>query len=165
MKVLVLSDTHIPTNADTLPERVIEEAKKCDCIVHAGDFVSSQVLEQLEKFAKTYGVAGNMDGEKIRRRLPKKQVFQLEEILIGLFHGRGSPFRIVQTVEEEFSDASKDIDMYIFGHSHVPYHEKKGGKIFFNPGSATDSVFAPYPSFGLLEIHGNSVNARIEKIG
>ena len=39
------------------------------------------------------------------------------------------------------------------------------GKIYFNPGSPTDRVFAPYNSYGIIEIKDGKLKRRIVKIG
>ena len=45
MKVGVISDTHIPTIAPSLPPAVYEIFKGVDLILHAGDIVELSVLE------------------------------------------------------------------------------------------------------------------------
>ncbi|MBU1888025.1 MAG: metallophosphoesterase family protein, partial [Candidatus Omnitrophica bacterium] len=55
-------------------------------------------------------------------------------------------------------------DIIIFGHSHVPMNEYIDGVLFFNPGSATDTVFAPYRSYGIIEIENGEVKAEIHKL-
>ena len=64
------------------------------------------------------------------------------------------------TVRKEF----KQVDVIIFGHSHIPCNERIDGVLFFNPGSPTDKIFAPYNSYGMIEITGKNINARIIKI-
>ena len=36
-RILAVSDTHVPTIAQRLPEKIFEEARSCDLIIHAGD--------------------------------------------------------------------------------------------------------------------------------
>jgi putative phosphoesterase len=61
MLIGVISDTHIPERANTIPEIVFEIFKEVDLILHAGDLVSLEVRDQLEKIAPTICVQGNMD--------------------------------------------------------------------------------------------------------
>jgi predicted phosphodiesterase len=42
-------------------------------------------------------------------------------------------------------------------------NEKIGKILFFNPGSATDKVFAPYNSYGIIEVN-DKIDAKIIKI-
>ncbi|MBU0605662.1 MAG: metallophosphoesterase family protein, partial [Candidatus Omnitrophica bacterium] len=37
MRILVLSDTHIPRAAHALPDIIIDEIQKSDMVLHAGD--------------------------------------------------------------------------------------------------------------------------------
>jgi len=43
-----------------------------------------------------------------------------------------------------------DADAVVFGHSHLPLHEKRDGFQIFNPGSPTERRRAPRTSMGLL---------------
>jgi hypothetical protein len=64
-------------------------------------------------------------------------------------------------VKREF--ANKKVDVVVFGHSHHPMNEKIDDVLYFNPGSATDTVFAPYRSYGILEMT-NTITGRIIKL-
>lgn len=61
MLIGVISDTHIPERADALPNTVVETFKDVDYIWHAGDLVSTEVKDQLNRIAPTKCVQGNMD--------------------------------------------------------------------------------------------------------
>ncbi|UCD15599.1 MAG: metallophosphoesterase [Candidatus Omnitrophota bacterium] len=165
MRVLVISDTHIPLAADKLPPEIEKEAKLSDCCLHAGDFIKMEVFNRISKWVKVYGVSGNMDDIMVKAHLPQKQIIEIERVKIGLIHGRGAPSGLIGYVRGEFCESFKDIDIFVFGHSHVPLNEKKEGKIYFNPGSPTDKMFAPYNSYGILEIDGTDIKGRIVKIG
>lgn len=165
MKVLVISDTHIPVAANELPAVIIEQAKKSNCCIHAGDFTGIEVLKNLENLTKIYAVSGNMDNPDIRERLPGKVIIELEGINVGIIHGRGAPSNLIDNyIKHEFSDDLKKIDIIIFGHTHYPADKTIEEKIYFNPGSPTDTIFAPYRSYGILEIEGKSIKRRIIKI-
>ncbi len=165
MRVLVISDTHIPVTAAKLPPIIEKEAKMSDCCLHCGDFITYQTFEILSSWVKTYGVCGNMDGSVIKERLPEKQLVKLADVKIGLTHGRGHPNTLLNYVQREFPDNFDEIDMFVFGHSHQTLDREIEGKIYFNPGSPTDKMFAPYCSYGILEINGKEIKRRIVKIG
>ncbi len=157
MKIGVLSDTH----SRPLPEQLIADFKEVDLILHAGDFCSTDVLERLKKIGEVKAVYGNMDGLDLRRILPKSQIIECNGFFIGLFHGEGMPRNLLNRVKEEFK--GKKVDVIVFGHSHQDMNEKIEGILFFNPGSATDTVFAPYRSYGILEI-ADDIKGKIIKI-
>ena len=151
MKIVVLSDTHIPASSDTLPEIVKEELKDADMIIHAGDLSEPSVYEELKNIAPVEAVVGNMDAHKLRRELPEKKILQIKNFRIGLVHGDGPPDNIINYVRGRF--ANEKLDCIIYGHSHDPKIETIDNTIYFNPGSPTDEIFAPYKSFGILEVN------------
>ncbi len=164
MRILVLSDTHIPFTGKKLPSKVIEEAKKSDLCIHAGDFVEYSVFEELASYVRTYGVCGNMDNSEVSEKLPYRQIIEIDKICIGVIHGRGAPRDLISFVNSNFRDQWNKIDIFIFGHSHSPLNKKIGDKIYFNPGSVMDKLFAPYNSYGILEIKVGEVNPKIVKL-
>lgn len=160
VKIGVLSDTHIPVAAADLPKEVCDGMADVDMIVHAGDLVEMSVLDMLSKIATVRAVRGNMDSAKVRSKLPDKDIVEIGGISIGLMHGWGAPSGLIELASREF----KDVDVIVFGHSHTPLIEKKNGILFFNPGSPTDKVFAPYNSYGILEVENKIITPRIIKI-
>jgi predicted phosphodiesterase len=56
------------------------------------------------------------------------------------------------------------VDAVLFGHSHRPQREVRNGVLLFNPGSPTDRLFAPYNSYGVLEVGPQGMEARIVRI-
>ena len=164
MRILVISDTHIPANKSKLPAVIEEEAKMCDCCLHCGDFIAYSVYKTLNSWIKTYGVCGNMDNGEIYRKLPSKQIIKLEEVTLGLTHGRGHPNNLINYINHEFSQEFKEIDIFAFGHSHYPLNKEIEGKIYFNPGSSTDKISVPHCSYGILEITGKKIKRRLVKI-
>ena len=164
MRILIISDTHIPVTATTLPAIIKKEAKASDCCLHCGDFITYPVYETLNQWTKVYGVYGNMDEGTLVEKLPEKQILKLSGITFALTHGGGHPKNILECVQKKFSQEAKDIDVFIFGHSHNPLNEEIDGKIYFNPGSPTDTMFAPYRSYGILEIEERLLKRKIVKI-
>jgi len=164
MRILVLSDTHIPVNAEHIPEPVLAEAKNCELCIHAGDFIDYSVYETLSSLVRTIGVCGNMDNDSIRRKLPGKKIITVEDIKIGITHGRGAPDTLVNYVQNLFAGEWDDLDMIIFGHSHQALDKTINGKHFFNPGSCTDTMFAPFNSYGILEINKKEIHSKIIRL-
>jgi len=164
MRILVISDTHIPTAASRLSLLVEEEAKKSDCCIHAGDFVSYSAYEALSNLKKTYAVCGNMDQDRLKAELPKQRILEFEGIKLALTHGSGHPANLIDYIGSQFRSDLEKIDIFVFGHSHCATNKEIDGKVYFNPGSPTDKVFASYRSYGILEITGTKIERRIVKI-
>lgn len=162
MKIGVISDTHVQANDCQLTKELTNALKSCDMIVHAGDFVDKCILEELTKISKLEAVSGNMDSTDVKSLLPEKKILTIAEKKICLFHGYGHPDKLVDILKEMFYHEKPDI--IIFGHSHVPMNKYIDGILFFNPGSATDTVYAPYRSYGIIEIKDNIIEAAIHKL-
>lgn len=162
MKIGVISDTHIPDRANKIPDEILKEFKKMDMVIHAGDLVDLRVLDELiEACPNVKAVFGNMDQAEIKKRIPEKEIIQINNFKIGITHGRGAPSKLVEFLKTYFSN--DDVDMIIFGHSHMALNEKIGDVLFFNPGSATDKTFSTSNSYGIVEIN-DRIEARIIKI-
>src|SRR3989338_4451367 len=149
MKIVVLSDTHIPRAAEELPQAVYDAIAGADMVMHAGDFVELDVLERLKKMKETVAVYGNMDSKALRDALKPKEVVSVGRLRIGLIHGYGPPSEMTKAVRAEFGK----VDCIVFGHAHTPTNKVEDGILFFNPGSPTDRVFASYNSYGILHVN------------
>ena len=162
MIIGVISDTHIPDRAKEIPQKVLEEFKKVDMVIHVGDFVDLSVLDELKLVCnKVFAVWGNMDPDEIKQILPQKEILKVEKFRIGVMHGCGAPNKLMDLMEVTF--ASDNVDIIIFGHSHYSVNEKRKGVVYFNPGSVTDKVFAPFNSYGIIEIN-DTIKTQIVKL-
>lgn len=142
-----------------MPDKVLSALAECEMILHAGDLVRLSVLEELENLAPAYAVYGNMDEKSVKKAIPEKMVIEAGKFKIGLIHGRGHPDMVIAQIKDEF----ENVDCIVFGHTHRPANEVIDGVLFFNPGSPTDKIFAPYNSYGILEVDGE-IKGKIVKI-
>lgn len=161
MLIGVLSDTHIPEAAEDLPQRIYKDFLSVDLIIHAGDIVDLDTLRRLKKLKVVEAVYGNMDYPEVRKILKQKEIINVGGFKIGIFHGCGSPSGLVELVKREFKN--EKVDCIVFGHSHNPLNTVDDGVLFFNPGSSTDKIFAPYNSYGILEVK-DKIEGKIVKI-
>lgn len=160
MRIIVLSDTHIPDRGDDLPLIVEKECMKADMIIHAGDFTSLEFFNKLKKMKPVKAVFGNMDCCQLRDILKDKEAFEIKKHKIGLIHGFGMTENILDNVKKSFNET---FELIIFGHSHSAINKKIGTTLFFNPGSPTDKIFADANSFGIIEID-KTIKTRIVKL-
>jgi putative phosphoesterase len=140
MRIAVLSDTHT-SSVDRIPAKTLEALAGADVIVHAGDFTERAVLDGLRAKGEVRAVHGNMDSAELKRLLPDRELFVLNGKRVGLTHGWGPPWGLAGRVRKLFGD----VDLVIFGHSHVPWNQTVGGTLLFNPGSAKGT-------YGLISI-------------
>ena len=86
----IISDTHMPKGPRALPEACVERLRAADAILHAGDFVALDVLEQLESLGPPlHAVHGNVDDPAVRLRLPAVRLVQADGARIVLTHDGG----------------------------------------------------------------------------
>jgi hypothetical protein len=85
-KIGVISDTHIPTRAPKIPEKVFEIFKDAHLIIHCGDLVVPKVVNDLESITKVVAVKGNMD--RFSDNFPRKLLLSIDgNLRIGVIHG------------------------------------------------------------------------------
>ncbi len=161
LKIGVISDTHIPINSLHISNEIKNHFKGTDLIIHAGDLIDLSVLNELKQIAPVVAVAGNMDNLDVKNKLPKKQVLKISKYHIGLMHDLGNLRKKGDILKNNF--ASDKLDILIYGHTHVPISETYKKTIFFNPGSATDTIFAPYKSVGLIDLN-STIKTKIIKL-
>ncbi|MEU6827743.1 metallophosphoesterase [Nocardia beijingensis] len=136
MRLLIISDTHVPKRARDLPEALWREVDAADVIVHAGDWVEVALLDRLEaRSARLIGVFGNNDGPELRARLPEVARAELDGLRLAVVHETGP----AKGREERCARDFPDTDVLVFGHSHIPWDSvADSGLRLLNPGSPTD---------------------------
>ncbi|MFS0727973.1 metallophosphoesterase family protein [Paenibacillus sp. 1P07SE] len=159
MRIVVVSDTHMPAKARQLPQALQDELSQVDAILHAGDWTSYEVYDMLAAYAPVHGIAGNNDGERIVKAFGYRKIVTLEGKRIGLVHGHGRQGTTDSRAAEAF--AGDNVDMVVFGHSHSPLYERRNGVILFNPGSPTDKRRQRSYSYGRLDITEQGISGEI----
>ncbi len=136
MRLLLIADTHLPRRARDLPEQVWQEVARTDLVVHAGDWTSVELLEQLHaRSRRLLACWGNNDGPELRDRLPEVAHAVLEGVRLAVVHETGS----AAGREARADAAHPDVDVLVFGHSHIPWDTTTpAGMRLLNPGSPTD---------------------------
>lgn len=159
----VLSDTHMPHMARSLPRAVVDGMlnAKVDAIVHCGDMLDASIVPEIEAIAPMEGVAGNNDSWDLLQRFGEKKILTFGTLRIGVVHGHGAPRR-ERTPDHAFAQfANEDVQAVLFGHSHIPLCEWRDGRLLFNPGSPTDKRRQPQYSYGILRIADGRIDPQI----
>jgi len=154
--VAVISDTHMPRGGRRLPDAFVERIEAADLLVHAGDFMTVEVLRELEQIGPPLlGVHGNVDSAELRRLLPGERVVAVEQARIALIHDAGPSAGRLERMRRRFGDIA---DAVVFGHSHLPLHESADdGFQIFNPGSPTERRRAPAHTMGVARVEGSTI--------
>jgi putative phosphoesterase len=161
--VVVLADTHIRKGSSRrLPDAAYAELDRADVILHAGDVLIQDLLDELSGFAPVHAVLGNNDHSLVGQ-LPEVLELTLAGVRVGMIHDSGLRSGRPARMRRRFPDA----DVVVFGHSHEPQCEVGvSGQLLFNPGSPTERRRAPHHTLGRLDLDaGVVVNAVIVPLG
>jgi hypothetical protein len=136
VRLLLISDTHVPGRRRRVPDEIWRAVDSADVVVHAGDWDSVALLDELTARAqRLIGVYGNNDGPELRARLPEVATENLAGLTLSVIHETGSK----QGRERRCSAWFPDSDVLVFGHSHIPWDSvTETGLRLLNPGSPTD---------------------------
>jgi putative phosphoesterase len=148
VRLLLLADTHLPRRAKDLPDEVWRAVDACDLVVHAGDWVTSDLLDRLSARADVLGCGGNNDGPELRARLPEVARRTVAGVRLAVVHETGDA-----RGREARMDARFDDDVLVFGHSHIPWDSvTPRGMRLLNPGSPTDRRRQPHCTYLTLDL-------------
>jgi putative phosphoesterase len=156
-RIGIISDTHIPKVASSLPRDLLNALEGMDLILHAGDLIEVSVIDELRSLAPVAAVSGNMDRPEVKSVLPRRRVLEVEGKLIGLTHGWGPPIGIERRVLSKFPEA----DVVVFGHTHKALVERRKGILLLNPGTPNDRRFSKHLSYAVLTIEDGELKPEI----
>jgi putative phosphoesterase len=151
----VISDTH-----GLLREEAVTALRGSDLIIHAGDVGSPEILDRLRAIAPVFAVRGNTDYGAFGASLPRSEVVTLGQE--GHAPEPALAFVVHDIEELDVDPAAAGFAVVIYGHSHRPALERRGGVLFFNPGAAGPRRFDLPVTVGALRVSGGvPVEARI----
>ncbi|MFI9835053.1 metallophosphoesterase family protein [Streptomyces sp. NPDC051913] len=150
MRLLLMSDTHLPKRAKELPAPLLAELPRADVVFHAGDWVDTATLDLLERLSRRLvAVYGNNDGPPLRARLPEVAYAELGGLRFAVVHETGP----AQGRETRCAARFPETDVLVFGHSHIPWDTTAPtGLRLLNPGSPTDRRRQPRCSYLTCEV-------------
>ena len=161
LRLVLTADTHLPRRARNLPEPLWAAIDTADVVVHAGDWVTVDLLDALEaRASRLVGVHGNNDGPALRARLPEVARMDLGGVRFAVVHETGA----ATGRERRCAAAYPDVDVLVFGHSHIPWDttatRPDGTRLrLLNPGSPTDRRRQPTYSWMTAEVGDGRLGA------
>ena len=135
IRVAVMADTHGVLRPEV--ERILET---CDVIVHAGDFDNQMLYHKLNVDQPLYAVRGNND-RGWSGGLGQVNRFEIGGVKFIMAHER-----------VDIPSVLKDIQVVIFGHSHMYYQQEISGRLWLNPGSCGYKHFTLPLSMAVMTI-------------
>lgn len=150
MRIGIFADIH--DHLDNARAAVAEfNARECELVVFAGDFVSTFVIPVLRELTcKLIGCFGDNEGNKLGLLGGLKIVGTVGEPPLGFRATDGT--RILVTHQFELLNRDVDgADVVVYGHTHKPSVEfDKSGRLFVNPGETSGWTYRK-PSIAILE--------------
>jgi uncharacterized protein len=150
MLIGVISDTH-----GLLRPEAVELLRGSEHIIHAGDIGSPEIVPVLEKIAPVTAIRGNVDVQGWARQFPETAAVELAGFSIYVIHDVNAL---------DLNPQAAGFAAVISGHSHKPQQERRGGVLYFNPGSAGPRRFSLPISLGRLEISLAGMEATIHRL-
>ncbi len=152
MKILVLSDTHGDTNK---AEEAIRNNREVNLIIHLGDyFRDAQKLSAMFPEIPMEYIYGNSDF--MIEDVPAEKMLEIDGKRIFITHGHR--YSVKWDYDKLYRKAEElNVDLLLFGHTHVADLIEKEKYCVLNPGSTSDPRDDSNESYAIIEI----VNGRI----
>ncbi|MDY6819350.1 MAG: metallophosphoesterase family protein [Halobacteriales archaeon] len=162
-QLAIISDTHVPTRADGIPDDFRNRIAAADHTIHAGDFTAPETLEDIRDLTdgQLTAVYGNMDPHGLD--LPGVATLSIEDVTFVVTHGTGDPAgyedRVVRTVRQEASKTA----IGVAGHTHTLLDTVVDGIRILNPGSVTGAPPATETTMMTATVSGETVDVTVHK--
>lgn len=146
MRILVISDSH-GRNDDVAG--VIRQVGDIDMLIHCGDVERGDDYIRSLVDCPVYMVSGNND---YNLDLPSKVILQIENYKVMVVHGHMyHVYRDTRYLKKVALE--NQVDVVMFGHTHVPFIDIGPDITILNPGSLSYPRQADRkPTFLLMEI-------------
>ena len=156
MRLVLISDTHVPKRARDLPAPLWSAIDEADVVIHAGDWVDVSLLDALaSRSTQLIACYGNNDGAALRARLPEIAHATLNGLRLAVVHETGPSTGRENRCAARFPD----VDLLVFGHSHIPWDTTApNGLRLLNPGSPTDRRRQPHHTWMTARIEAAALH-------
>ena len=152
MQIVVVSDSH------GLSSRLKELEMKyphADLYLHCGD-----LEDDCRLFPKWIFVQGNNDYFVNEYDMPLERVVSLGKHRIFMAHSHKFPYYRLEEALVSYG-RSKNCDIVLFGHTHRSLVKNEQGVLLMNPGSIRWPRDGKAPSYGLITIEEQGIQAQI----
>ena len=140
-RIGVISDTH-----GLLRPEAVEALQNVDHILHAGDIGGDAIIDALREIAPVTFVRGNNDDDD-GYGIERARIGSLRVLVTHILPEPSCP-------RVEIRELLHEVDLVVFGHSHLPHNEVIDGVRFFNPASAGPRRFDYPVSVGIVDNDG-----------
>lgn len=168
MRIGLISDTHMPPWDLTIADQTAAAFAGVDLILHAGDIITSGVLDWLETIAPVRAATGNNDyhlsGD---HRVKPLQTMSHEGVSLAMFHVYEPWHADPHLMMRERYGMEKCPDVLVVGDTHFESVERRNGVLIVNPGSPTTPHLRTdrAGTVGILRLDANGAEAEIVTLG
>lgn len=165
--VALVSDTHVPTRTDRIPDWVRTRIRRADYAIHAGDFESADALATVRELADggLTAVAGNVDRPALD--LPAVATLDVEGVTFVVTHGTGPARsyreRVAETVRERSGESGDRSVVGVSGHTHEVMDAAEAGVRLLNPGSATGAAPAERATMMVATVEDGELSVQVHE--
>lgn len=166
VEIAIISDTHVPSRADRIPDWVADRIREADHTIHAGDFDSPDAYETVVDIAgeNFTAVSGNMDPGALG--LPEVATVEFGGVPFVVTHGTASTSaEYEETITEAVTEELDGSGVAVAGHTHDAADEEIAGVRFLNPGSATAASPADVATMMTVDIVEGGVDVTVYEDG
>ena len=149
LRIGIISDTH-----GLLRPEAERRLAGVDHIVHAGDIGQAEIVDALRRIAPVTAIRGNVDTGQWAREYADTKLVSLA----------GNSIYILHDLKTLHIDPGADIDVIVFGHSHIPKIEWIDGILYLNPGSAGRRRFKLPITLATLEVKPDGLRPEIHDL-
>jgi putative phosphoesterase len=146
----IISDTH-----GLLRPEAISALRGSDIIIHAGDVGHPAIIDKLRCIAPTFVVRGNIDKGEWAAGLRMSELVDVGALKFFVLH---------QIAQLDLDPAAERFGAVVFGHSHMPSIETRGGVLFLNPGSAGPRRFKLPVAVARARVSGRRIRPEIVEL-
>ncbi len=131
-----------------------------DLIVHLGDGQwDLDAVRQAFPELEIRSVRGNCD---LYSGAPASLCFEVEQARIFAVHGHAHQVKYDRTYQRLcWAALEQEADLVLFGHTHIPYHDRYGSLEILNPGSISAGG---RPSYGVVLADAGRITAELRRI-
>lgn len=165
LMIAIVSDSHIPTRSDEIPEQFWDRIEDADITVHAGDYDREETFNAMQTYSgEFYGVKGNCDFFEADE-LEDAHTFQHEGLDFGVYHGTGITPRAHTPTLLKIAEKDLEVKILVHGHSHHEDIHFEDNKLLLNPGSCTGAGGGTsnpsVPSMMTLKVEDGQIHVKI----
>lgn len=160
IKIIVFSDTHRsrPVLKHT---RKILQTEKPDLLLHAGDNYQDFLWLKNASDIPGHGVCGNCDYDVSDCK--NELIFEYQNVKFLLCHGH--QYNVKFTLNNLYYRAQElDVNVAVFGHTHMAAIEQETGITLFNPGSLYQPRGNDIYSYGIIHVDNGKINCELKEV-